>query len=68
MPRDVETQLLNASRDLVLRIQQETGVDPQWENNGGIYVARTKVQIFWLENFMHHVYKFNLWLEKVGEK
>lgn len=46
MPRDVETQLLNASRDLVLRIQQETGVDPQWENNGGIYVARTKVQIF----------------------
>ncbi|KAG8249827.1 hypothetical protein J6590_012138 [Homalodisca vitripennis] len=45
MPRDIETQLLNASRELVLRIQQETGVDPLWNNNGGIYVARTKERL-----------------------
>lgn len=41
--RDIEIQLLNASRELVIRIQEETGVDPLWNNNGGIQVARTKV-------------------------
>lgn len=42
-PREIEMQLHNASRDLVLRIQEETGVDPLWQNNGGIHIARTKV-------------------------
>uniref|UniRef100_A0A1B6BWS7 FAD dependent oxidoreductase domain-containing protein n=1 Tax=Clastoptera arizonana TaxID=38151 RepID=A0A1B6BWS7_9HEMI len=42
LPKDIETQLLKISKNLILRIHEETGVDPNWNNNGGIYVARTK--------------------------
>lgn len=57
LPKDIENQLLRVSRNLILRIHEETGVDPNWHNNGGIYVARTKV--FLKHILIHHLIEEN---------
>ncbi|KAJ4441685.1 hypothetical protein ANN_11543, partial [Periplaneta americana] len=41
-PDDVETQLLNATRDQLMQLEAETGHDPGWINNGGLFIASTK--------------------------
>ncbi len=45
-PDDVGIQLLAASRKHILALQEETGVDPEWVENGGIYVAHNQVSHF----------------------
>jgi hypothetical protein len=43
-PSDVEIELLAATRNLLMRLEAETGVDPGWVNNGGLFIAHTKVR------------------------
>ncbi|XP_063232668.1 sarcosine dehydrogenase, mitochondrial [Bacillus rossius redtenbacheri] len=38
-PNDVEIQLLATTRSLLVALQGETGMDPGWINNGGLYIA-----------------------------
>jgi len=42
-PDDVLIELLNSTRDLLMQLETETGVDPGWINNGGLFIASTKV-------------------------
>lgn len=42
-PNDVEIQLLGTTRDLLMRLEAETGIDPGWINNGGLFIAHSKV-------------------------
>jgi len=42
-PDDVLIALLNSTRDLLMQLETETGVDPGWINNGGLFTASTKV-------------------------
>lgn len=41
-PSDVEVQLLNTTRDLLMSLEAETGINPGWINNGGLYIAHTE--------------------------
>lgn len=40
---DVEMELLKVSRLLYASLQEETGVNSGWINNGGIYIAHSPV-------------------------
>ncbi|XP_075228013.1 sarcosine dehydrogenase [Lycorma delicatula] len=42
---DTQIQLLNATRNIIMGLEKETGVNPKWVNNGGIYVARTQERL-----------------------
>lgn len=42
-PNDVEIQLLGTTRDLLMSLEAETGIDPGWINNGGLFIAHSKV-------------------------
>jgi len=42
-PDDVLIKLLNSTCDLLMQLETETGVDPGWVNNGGLFIASTKV-------------------------
>lgn len=44
-PHDIEIQLLAATRKQILSLKEETGVDPEWVENGGLYIAHNKVRI-----------------------
>lgn len=44
-PNDIEIQLLAATRQQILSLKEETGVDPEWVENGGLYIAHNKVRI-----------------------
>ncbi|KAK2582795.1 hypothetical protein KPH14_005056 [Odynerus spinipes] len=38
---DIEMQLLNASINVLSSLEKESGINPGWINNGGLYIART---------------------------
>lgn len=42
-PNDVDVQLLNNSRDMLVALQEETELDPGWIQNGGIFIAHSEV-------------------------
>ncbi|XP_012253528.2 sarcosine dehydrogenase, mitochondrial [Athalia rosae] len=42
---DVEMQLLHTTRELLLRLEKETGIDPGWINNGGLYIAHSDIRM-----------------------
>ncbi|XP_065339541.1 sarcosine dehydrogenase, mitochondrial [Cloeon dipterum] len=44
-PNDVEIQLLATTRDLLMRLEAETGIDPGWINNGGLFIAHSKERL-----------------------
>ncbi|XP_013401693.1 sarcosine dehydrogenase, mitochondrial [Lingula anatina] len=44
-PNDVDIQLLNRSRDLMQELEEETGVNPGWINNGGLFIASRKERL-----------------------
>ncbi|XP_067632907.1 sarcosine dehydrogenase, mitochondrial isoform X2 [Eurosta solidaginis] len=44
-PNDIDIQLLNNSRNMLKRLQQDTGHDPGWIQNGGIFIAHTKKRL-----------------------
>ncbi|XP_055839450.1 sarcosine dehydrogenase, mitochondrial [Episyrphus balteatus] len=40
-PNDVDTQLLANSRNMLMSLEEETGLDPGWIQNGGIFIAHS---------------------------
>lgn len=42
-PNDTDIQLLRITRDLLGRLEDETGLHSGWNHNGGIFLASTKV-------------------------
>merc|ERR1719233_1831544 len=44
-PSDTEIQLLNHTRKVIMDLEQETGIDPGWINNGGLFIANTKERL-----------------------
>uniref|UniRef100_A0A034VVD5 Sarcosine dehydrogenase, mitochondrial n=1 Tax=Bactrocera dorsalis TaxID=27457 RepID=A0A034VVD5_BACDO len=41
-PNDVDIQLLNNSRNMLTQLEEDTGCDPGWIQNGGIFIAHTE--------------------------
>jgi len=44
-PNDTEIQLLTHTRDVIEGLEQETGIDPGWINNGGLFIANNKERL-----------------------
>ncbi|KAK1119400.1 hypothetical protein K0M31_013230 [Melipona bicolor] len=44
-PNDVEMGLLDATKRIFNCLEKETGVNPGWINNGGVYVARSSERL-----------------------
>jgi len=44
-PNDTEIQLLSHTHKVLSGLEEETGVDPGWINNGGIFIASTKTRL-----------------------
>jgi len=42
-PNDVDTVLLNDTRDVLMHLEAETGLDPGWIMNGGLFIAHNEV-------------------------
>ena len=42
-PNDVDTVLLNDTRDVLMHLEAETGLDPGWIMNGGLFIANNEV-------------------------
>jgi len=42
---DIETELLKTSRLLYASLQEETGINPGWINNGGLCIAHYPVSV-----------------------
>ncbi|XP_076233334.1 sarcosine dehydrogenase, mitochondrial-like [Calliopsis andreniformis] len=40
-PSDVEMELLNVTKSILNSLEEETGIDPGWLNNGGLYIAHS---------------------------
>ncbi|XP_068968504.1 sarcosine dehydrogenase, mitochondrial isoform X2 [Bombus flavifrons] len=40
-PSDVEMELLNTTKCIFNSLEKETGINPGWINNGGLYIARS---------------------------
>ena len=45
-PNDTDIQLLNHMNHLVNNIEEETGINPGWINNGGLFIANNKVRFY----------------------
>ena len=45
-PNDTDIQLLNHMNHLVNNIEEETGINPGWINNGGLFIANNKVMLY----------------------
>merc|ERR1712032_494292 len=41
-PNDTEIELLTHTRKVITGLEEETGVDPGWINNGGLFIANNK--------------------------
>jgi sarcosine dehydrogenase len=41
-PGDVDIRLLESTRKLLISLEQETGLNTGWINNGGLYIAKTE--------------------------
>ncbi|XP_066953751.1 sarcosine dehydrogenase, mitochondrial-like [Macrobrachium rosenbergii] len=44
-PSDAEIHLINTTRELLLRLEDETGINPGWINNGGLFIASSKPRL-----------------------
>uniref|UniRef100_A0A0K8UZQ0 Sarcosine dehydrogenase, mitochondrial n=2 Tax=Bactrocera latifrons TaxID=174628 RepID=A0A0K8UZQ0_BACLA len=44
-PNDVDIQLLNNSRNMLKQLEEDTGCDPGWIQNGGIFIAHTEKRL-----------------------
>ena len=40
---DVDTELVSRTVRMLRQLEEDTGVNPGWINNGGLFVASTKV-------------------------
>ncbi|CAK9810550.1 Sarcosine dehydrogenase, mitochondrial [Anthophora plagiata] len=44
-PSDVEMELLNATRRVLNSLEKESGINPGWINNGGLYIAHSNERL-----------------------
>ncbi|XP_064648723.1 sarcosine dehydrogenase, mitochondrial-like isoform X2 [Lineus longissimus] len=44
-PSDIDVQLINHTRNVIKQIEEETGVDPGWIENGGMFISSTKERL-----------------------
>ncbi|XP_076161806.1 sarcosine dehydrogenase, mitochondrial-like isoform X3 [Ptiloglossa arizonensis] len=44
-PNDVEMELLNSTRIMLNSLEKETGINPGWINNGGLYIAHSNERL-----------------------
>lgn len=44
-PNDVDIQLLNSTRNTLVNLEEETGLDPGYIQNGGIFIAHNQVSM-----------------------
>ena len=44
-PNDLEVELLRISRQVMGRLEEETGIHSGWINNGGLFIASTKERL-----------------------
>jgi sarcosine dehydrogenase len=44
-PNDLEVELLHTSQQLMKNLDNETGVNPGWINNGGLFIASSKERL-----------------------
>jgi len=44
-PSDTEIQLLSHTRKVMAGLEEETGIDPGWINNGGLFIANNKERL-----------------------
>jgi len=44
-PNDTEIQLLTHTRGVIEGLEKETGIDPGWINNGGLFIANNKQRL-----------------------
>ncbi|XP_017789303.1 PREDICTED: sarcosine dehydrogenase, mitochondrial [Habropoda laboriosa] len=44
-PSDIEMELLNATRYILNTLEKETGINPGWIKNGGLYIARSNERL-----------------------
>lgn len=44
-PNDVETQIIMRSRQIMQNLEEETGINSGWINNGGLFCATTKERL-----------------------
>lgn len=43
-------RLLARSRNMLMTLEEETGVNPGWIQNGGLFIAHDKVSLFQIHN------------------
>ncbi|XP_023307143.2 sarcosine dehydrogenase, mitochondrial [Lucilia cuprina] len=44
-PNDVDIQLLANSRNMLMQLEEETGLDPGWIQNGGVFIAHSDTRL-----------------------
>ncbi len=44
-PNDTDIELLNVTKALNNSLEEETGVNPGWINNGGLFIANNKERL-----------------------
>ena len=44
-PSDVEMELLRVTRNVLNSLEEETGINPGWTNNGGLYIAQSNERL-----------------------
>ncbi|XP_015606904.1 sarcosine dehydrogenase, mitochondrial [Cephus cinctus] len=44
-PNDTEIELLDITRNILMNLEEEAGMNSIWINNGGIYIARSDMRI-----------------------
>jgi len=44
-PSDTEIQLLSHTHQVLTNLEEETGIEPGWINNGGLFIANNKERL-----------------------
>lgn len=44
-PNDIDIQLLDSTRKLLINLERETGISPGWTENGGLFIAHNKTRM-----------------------
>lgn len=59
-PSDVEMELLNVTKGILNSLEEETGINPGWINNGGIYIAHSDERLIEYKRLLTGAKAFNI--------
>lgn len=51
-PNDVDIQLLDATRNTLKQLEEETGDNPGWIQNGGIFIGHNEVSFELIQQYV----------------